>query len=103
MSDKSIFGNPVSRQEAFDGEVGELPAEFFRAARIRDGDRVVREASHAATRERPVPSGLSSKVRRVIPLSPEVLEHFRASEPGWQARINAVLREHVRDAAGGRS
>ncbi len=101
MSDKSIYGKRVNRQEAFDGEVGELPPEFFRAGRVRDGDRIVREATHAATRERPVPSSLSGKVRRVIPLSPEVLEHFRATGPGWQRRIDETLLRHVREARTG--
>ena len=26
-------------------------------------------------------------------LDPDVLEHFRATGPGWQARINATLRK----------
>jgi uncharacterized protein (DUF4415 family) len=26
-------------------------------------------------------------------LDPDVLEHFRASGPGWQSRINAALRK----------
>jgi len=30
-----------------------------------------------------------------IRLSPEVLEHFKADGPGWQTRIDAVLREYV--------
>lgn len=28
-------------------------------------------------------------------LSPDVLEHFRASGPGWQTRINEMLERHV--------
>ncbi|WP_348932556.1 BrnA antitoxin family protein [Aquabacter sp. CN5-332] len=30
-----------------------------------------------------------------IRLSPEVVEHFRSSGPGWQTRIDAVLKAHV--------
>jgi len=30
-----------------------------------------------------------------IRLSPEVLAYFKASGPGWQTRIDAVLREYV--------
>lgn len=98
VSNRSIFGKPVSREEAFDGEVGELGEEFFRTARIvRDG-KIVRESAHPATRGRPV-LGSSAKVQQSLRLSPEVIEHFRATGPGWQARIDAVLREHVKAAA----
>ena len=30
-----------------------------------------------------------------IRLSPEVLEHFRATGPGWQTRVDEVLKSHV--------
>ncbi|WP_295401884.1 BrnA antitoxin family protein [uncultured Thiocystis sp.] len=30
-----------------------------------------------------------------IRLSPEVLEYFKATGPGWQTRIDQVLREYV--------
>ena len=30
-----------------------------------------------------------------IRLSPEVVEYFKAEGPGWQTRIDAVLREYV--------
>ncbi|MCC6211171.1 MAG: BrnA antitoxin family protein, partial [Burkholderiales bacterium] len=30
-----------------------------------------------------------------IRLSQEVLEHFRASGPGWQTRVDEVLKSHV--------
>ncbi|WP_245259053.1 BrnA antitoxin family protein [Salinarimonas rosea] len=30
-------------------------------------------------------------------LSPDVLERFKASGPGWQTRIDGVLREHMPD------
>ncbi|HEX6411143.1 MAG TPA: BrnA antitoxin family protein [Sphingomicrobium sp.] len=36
-------------------------------------------------------------VRQSLPLSREVVEHFRAMGPGWQARIDEVLKFHVRD------
>ena len=37
-------------------------------------------------------------VRQPLALSREVVEHFRAMGPGWQARIDEVLKFHVRDA-----
>lgn len=30
-----------------------------------------------------------------IRLSPEVVEYFKASGPGWQTRLDAVLRDYV--------
>jgi uncharacterized protein (DUF4415 family) len=32
-------------------------------------------------------------------LSPEVLEHFKASGPGWQTRIDSTLRASIRKRA----
>lgn len=37
-------------------------------------------------------------VRQSLPLSREVVEHFRGLGPGWQARIDEVLKFHVREA-----
>ncbi|HEX6411138.1 MAG TPA: BrnA antitoxin family protein [Sphingomicrobium sp.] len=36
-------------------------------------------------------------VRQSLPLSREVLDHFRATGPGWPARIDEVLKRHVRE------
>ena len=36
-----------------------------------------------------------TKVRVGIRLSPEVLEHFKASGDGWQTRIDAALRQYI--------
>lgn len=33
-----------------------------------------------------------------IRLSPEVLDHFRSSGPGWQGRIDETLKRHVEKA-----
>jgi len=39
--------------------------------------------------------GRSSKSAIYIRLDPEVLEYFREGGPGYQSRINAVLRTYV--------
>jgi uncharacterized protein (DUF4415 family) len=36
-----------------------------------------------------------TKVRVGIRLSPEVLDHFKASGDGWQTRIDAALRQFI--------
>jgi uncharacterized protein (DUF4415 family) len=38
-----------------------------------------------------------TKVRVGIRLSPEVLNHFKASGDGWQTRIDAALRQYISD------
>jgi uncharacterized protein (DUF4415 family) len=40
--------------------------------------------------------GDEAKVQQSLRLSREVLDHFRATGPGWQARIDDVLRRYVR-------
>jgi uncharacterized protein (DUF4415 family) len=39
------------------------------------------------------PQKASKKVPVSIRLSPEVIEHFKAGGPGWQGRIDEVLRK----------
>lgn len=103
MSRKPI-SKPVSaeaeRQAAFEGEVPSLGRDFFDRARVRTGDQVLRPADGTLTRRGRPPSGSRAKVQQSLRLSPEVLEHFRATGPGWQARIDEVLRRHVAEAVG---
>ena len=41
-----------------------------------------------------------TKVRVGIRLSPEVIEHFKASGSGWQTRIDAALRQFIAEHPG---
>jgi uncharacterized protein (DUF4415 family) len=41
-----------------------------------------------------------TKVRVGIRLSPEVIDHFKASGDGWQTRIDAALRQFIADHPG---
>jgi uncharacterized protein (DUF4415 family) len=45
----------------------------------------------ARTRGRPA----SGKVRVTMRMDPEVVAHFKADGPGWQARMNAVLKAYA--------
>jgi uncharacterized protein (DUF4415 family) len=92
-----------ARRAAFEGEVPELGQDFFDRARIRIGDRILREADGTLTRRGRPPHGARAKVQQSLRLSPEVIEHFRAGGPGWQARIDAVLRRHVAEAGEARA
>jgi uncharacterized protein (DUF4415 family) len=53
-------------------------------------------ARQAGRPEQPGGRNGAERVRQTLPLSREVFEHFRATGPGWQARIDEVLRQHVR-------
>ena len=92
-------------------EAPEWPDEVWDRAQISVGGKVVREATGTlsrawtaeeigARRGRP-PLGETAKVQQSLRLSKEVLDHFRATGPGWQARIDEVLRRHVAEAAQG--
>lgn len=50
---------------------------------------------HPFTRSPGRPKADSTKQPVSIRLSPEVVEYFKASGPGWQTRIDTVLREYV--------
>lgn len=57
--------------------------EMFDRAELRIGDKVIRRGR---------PPG-SSKRLVSLRLDQAVLDHFRAGGPGWQSRLNEVLRK----------
>jgi len=65
----------------------DLTRAFFQSADIYQGETLVR-------RGRP-PVGDRPKEAVKLRLSPDVLDHFRASGPGWQTRINETLERAV--------
>jgi uncharacterized protein (DUF4415 family) len=76
-------------------EVPKLDRAFFDGARLRIGKRILREATGTYTQRGRPPLGSEAKVQQSLRLSREVLDHFRATGPGWQARIDEVLKRHV--------
>lgn len=68
--------------------------EMFERAEFAIGDRVIRPANGTLTKpgrprlERP-------KQQVTLRLDQMVVERFRASGPGWQSRINDILRKAV--------
>ncbi len=60
----------------------------FDRAEFAVGGKVVRPAQGALTRARGRPKKVDAKVHIHIRLWPTVLDHFRASGPGWQTRID---------------
>lgn len=43
------------------------------------------------------PKAESTKKRITIRLSPDVVRHFKSEGPGWQTRIDEVLRQSIAD------
>jgi uncharacterized protein (DUF4415 family) len=75
----------------------ELTDAFFAKATPRIGDNVVSRAEYAAAaRKRGRPAGSTktdAKQAVKLRLDPDVLTVLRATGPGWQTRINTILRE----------
>jgi uncharacterized protein (DUF4415 family) len=65
----------------------ELTDVFFERADELNGARLVRRGR---------PKAEVVRERITIRLEPDVLEKFRASGPGWQTRMNAVLSEWLK-------
>jgi uncharacterized protein (DUF4415 family) len=69
-------------------DIPELTEEFFEKADFYIGEKLIRRG-----RGRPpldAPKKLVS-----LRLDQDVIDRFRAGGPGWQSRINAVLRKHL--------
>jgi uncharacterized protein (DUF4415 family) len=69
-----------------------------------DNPEWTEEMAAAAVRLQSLPEGLQRKLRgrpraaitkqkTTLRLSPDVLEQFRATGPGWQTRIDAALKD----------
>jgi uncharacterized protein (DUF4415 family) len=60
------------------------PANGFETADLYDGNKLVRRGR---------PKSEAPKQATSLRLDPDVLEHYRATGPGWQSRINQALRK----------
>jgi uncharacterized protein (DUF4415 family) len=72
----------------------ELDAHFFETAKISRGDTVLREAT-ATYAGRGRPKSDDPKQLVSLRLDRIVLEKLRAQGPGWQSRVNDLLRKAV--------
>ncbi len=64
-----------------------LTDDFFERADELVGQGVVRRGR---------PAGSGNKVSTTVRFDADVLEAFRAAGPGWQTRMNAVLRDWLK-------
>ncbi|MDO5623294.1 MAG: BrnA antitoxin family protein [Pseudomonadota bacterium] len=80
---------------AMDSDSPQLGDAWF--ARARPASEVLPAPVLAAARRAPGRPAGSSKESTTVRFDRDVLEAFRASGPGWQTRMNAALRDWLRD------
>lgn len=78
-----------------------LTPEMAARAQIAIGDRIIREADPplGTRRGRPPKPEAERKELVSIRLSPEIVQWLRASGPGWQTRVEELLRREMGIAA----
>ncbi len=69
--------------------------EMFDHAELAKGGRVLRPATGSVMRGPGRPPSAHPKTRLTLRLDTEIVEHFRATGPGWQTRINDALKAVV--------
>jgi uncharacterized protein (DUF4415 family) len=105
MSKRSISGSGKVSDETSsfdvdpDDEIVEFDDSFFENARVVIGGKVVREATGTLTNRGrpPLPAGTRKELVS-LRLSPDILWWLRSTGPGWQSRMEDMLREKM-DAA----
>ncbi len=105
MSKKDISDGSKVREETADfqadpdDDIVELDDTFFERAALTIGGKVVREGTGTLTNRGrpPLPEGTRKELVS-LRLSPDILWWLRSTGPGWQSRMEAMLRERM-DAA----
>lgn len=72
----------------------EWTADVFERAEVRDGERLVRPATGTLTK-RGRPKLEQPKKQITLRLDQDVIDRLRAGGPGWQGRINEILKKAV--------
>lgn len=80
----------------------ELSSEWFDKAAVKEAGTVVSEGEPVRKRAGRPPAGEAAKVQQSLRLSPDVIAGFKEQGPGWQARIDDVLRAALPTGAGAR-
>jgi uncharacterized protein (DUF4415 family) len=70
-----------------DDDLPEITDAMLARAELRHGDKLIRRGR---------PPSAAPKQAIKLRLDADVVEHFRATGPGWQTRINATLRHAAR-------
>jgi uncharacterized protein (DUF4415 family) len=76
-------------------------ADFAKATKFSAGVRLkdLKPSELARILPKRGPQKTPTKIPVSIRLSPEVVSHFKAKGPGWQSRINDILRKIVKKAS----
>ena len=77
--------------ESIDEENPEWTTKMLKQS--RPASEVLPKVVEAHRRGRPLKSG--KKRQLTLRLSPEVVDYFKSSGPGWQTRMDEALKEHV--------
>jgi len=88
----------VAQRDRDEGEIPELTAEDFKRARpAREVLPKIFPPKVAAEMLKPRgrPKTAHAKVSVTVRYSREVLEYFKATGPGWQTRMDEVLKKWV--------
>ena len=78
----------------------ELGEDFFARAELREGERVLRPGDGTLTR-RGRPKLENPKRMVSFRLDSDLVERLRRSGPGWQGRVNDILRHAVLETTNG--
>ncbi|WP_082085184.1 BrnA antitoxin family protein [Magnetospira sp. QH-2] len=79
--------NSGAGAESDPDEIPELTEDWFAEAHVMEGKKRIRRGRPPAERTKQAIS---------IRVSPEVLDFFKTEGPGWQTRIDDVLRAYVK-------
>jgi uncharacterized protein (DUF4415 family) len=105
VSKKDISGTSRVAEEgapflpdAYD-EIPEADDTFFERAALTRGGKVIREGTGTLTNRGrpPLPEGARKELVS-LRLSPDILWWLRSTGPGWQSRLEDMLREHMQAA-----
>lgn len=86
-------GSGIQRSWVDPDDAPELTDDFFERAAIKHGDTVERPAQGTLTKARGRPRLENPKKLVSIRLDVDVLDRLKAEGPGWQSRINEILRK----------
>lgn len=93
LAHKDSDAIPYEREDGpYDPNDEKATQAFFAQADLIRHGKVVRRGKRG-------PQKAPTKRLVSLRLSPEVIEHFKSTGPGWQTRIDGVLREAIRKRA----
>jgi uncharacterized protein (DUF4415 family) len=90
----AMTDDDIARQIAENPDAApEMTGAWFDGATVMRGDTVIRKGGR--------PKSAAPKAMVTLRLDPDVIAGFRAGGPGWQSRMNAVLRAAIVTTAPG--